>query len=136
MTTRLIVLDAISVLAGAVIALFVVDVIAWIFLGTAIAGMVASLGRWVIILLTVALFAVYYRVLPTTAAALASFFTGVVLPLVAEKLIFGSSLPTTSLLFLYVVFAVVALFVYRFVRAGAPARGMAERVTTPGDGQS
>ncbi|ORE92343.1 hypothetical protein [Aurantimonas sp. 22II-16-19i] len=125
MPARLIVLDIIAVLAGAVVGLFVVDILAWLLFDTSVSGMVASVGRWIIVLVAVGLFAVYYRMLPPTGAAIASFFTGVVVPLVAEKIVFGSSLPTTSLLFLYVVFAVVALFTYRFVRAGKPVRGKA-----------
>ena len=123
MSSRLTVLDVIAVLAGAVIGLFVIDILGWVLFNLSITGMVASIGRWIIVLLTVGLFAFYYRALPPTGAAIASFFTGVVVPLVAEKIVFGSSLPTTSLLFLYVVFSVVALFTYRFVRAGGKASG-------------
>ncbi|MBP0616278.1 hypothetical protein [Jiella mangrovi] len=121
MQTRLLVLDIIAVLAGAIVGLFVVDILGWVLFNLSVTGMVASIGRWIIVLLTVGLFAFYYRVLPATGAAIASFFTGVVVPLVAEKIVFGSSLSTTSLTFLYVVFSVVALFTYRFVRAGRKA---------------
>ncbi|MAU96265.1 MAG: hypothetical protein CMP81_10300 [Fulvimarina sp.] len=131
MPARLIVLDIIAVLAGAVVGLFVVDILAWLLFNTSVSGMVASIGRWIIVLLTVGLFAVYYRMLPPTGAAIASFFTGVVVPLVTEKIVFGSSLPTTSLLFLYVVFAVVALFTYRFVRAGGRGRNDAAKAGRP-----
>ena len=131
MPARLIVLDIIAVLAGAVVGLFVVDILAWLLFNTSVSGMVASIGRWIIVLLTVGLFAVYYRMLPPTGAAIASFFTGVVVPLVTEKIVFGSSLPTTSLLFLYVVFAVVALFTYRFVRAGGRGRNDASKAGRP-----
>ncbi|MCE7030253.1 hypothetical protein [Jiella avicenniae] len=124
MPARLLVLDVIAVLAGAIVGLFVIDILGWVLFALSVTGLVASIGRWIIILVTVGLFAFYYRVLPTTGAAIASFFTGVIVPLVAEKLVFGSSLPTTSLLFLYVVFSVVALFTYRFVRAGG-SRAMA-----------
>lgn len=129
MPARLIVLDVIAVLAGAIVGLFVVDILGWVLFNLSVTGMVASIGRWIIILLTVGLFAFYYRVLPPTGAAIASFFTGVVVPLVAEKLVFGSSLPTTSLLFLYVVFSVVALFTYRFVRAGSKPSDSAKSTT-------
>ncbi len=121
MSSRLLALDVIAVLAGAIVGLFVIDILGWVLFNLSVTGLVASIGRWIIILLTVGLFAFYYRVLPPTGAAIASFFTGVIVPLVAEKLIFGSSLPTTSLLFLFVVFSVVALFTYRFVRAGGKA---------------
>lgn len=131
MPARLIVLDVIAVLAGAIVGLFVVDILGWVLFSLSVTGMVASIGRWIIILLTVGLFAVYYRVLPPTGAAIASIFTGVIVPLVAEKLVFGSSLPTTSLLFLYVVFSVVALFTYRFVRAGGKASASAKGTTRP-----
>ena len=131
MPARLIVLDIIAVLAGAVVGLFVVDILAWLLFNTSVSGMVASIGRWIIVLLTVGLFAVYYRMLPPTGAAIASFFTGVVVPLVTEKIVFGSSLPTASLLFLYVVFSVVALFTYRFVRAGGKASASANETTRP-----
>ena len=121
MSSRLLALDVIAVLAGAIVGLFVIDILGWVLFNLSVTGLVASIGRWIIILLTVGLFAFYYRVLPPTGAAIASFFTGVIVPLVAEKLVFGSSLPTTSLLFLFVVFSVVALFTYRFVRAGGKA---------------
>lgn len=131
MSARMIVLEAIAVIVGAVIGLLVVDAFAWAFFNTAVFGMVASIGRWIVILFTVALFAFYYRQMPPTAAAIASFFTGVGLPFVAEKIVFGSSLPMSSLLFLFVVFAVVALFTYRFVHANGAVRGVAADVTGP-----
>ena len=70
MPARLIVLDIIAVLAGAVVGLFVVDILAWLLFNTSVSGMVASIGRWIIVLLTVGLFAVYYRMLPPTGAAI------------------------------------------------------------------
>ena len=131
MSARLTVLEIIAVIAGAVIGLLVVDVIAWAFFNTAMFGMVASIGRWIVVLFTVALFAFYYRQMPPTAAAIASFFTGVGLPLIAEKIVFGSSLPMSSLLFLFVVFAVAALFTYRFVHANAAIREIASEISGP-----
>ena len=131
MPARLIILDVIAVLAGAIVGLFVVDILGWVLFSLSVTGMIASIGRWIIVLLTVGLFVFYYRLLPPTGAAIASFFTGVVVPLVAEKIVFGSSLPTTSLLFLYVVFSVVALFTYRFVRAGGKASASAKETTRP-----
>ncbi|NDW04566.1 hypothetical protein [Jiella pacifica] len=131
MPARLIVLDVIAVLAGAIVGLFVVDILGWVLFSLSVTGMIASIGRWIIVLLTVGLFVFYYRLLPPTGAAIASFFTGVVVPLVAEKIVFGSSLPTTSLLFLYVVFSVVALFTYRFVRAGGKRSDSAKGTTRP-----
>ena len=133
MSARMIVLETIAVIVGAVIGLLVVDIFAWAFFNTAIFGMVASIGRWIVILFTVALFAFYYRQMPPTAAAIASFFTGVGLPLIAEKIIFGSSLPMGSLLFLFVVFAVVALFTYRFAHANAVVGTVANDVAGPDD---
>ncbi len=124
MSSRILALDVIAVLAGAIVGLFVIDIFGWVLFNLSVTGLVASIGRWIIVLLTVGLFAFYYRALPPTGAAIASFFTGVIVPLAAEKLVFGSSLPTTSLLFLFAVFSVVALFTYRFVRAGG-SRAMA-----------
>lgn len=126
MSPRQMTIEAIAVLVGAVVGLIVVDLIAWLFFNTAFLGILASPGRWIIILLTVALFAYYYRSLPPTGAAIASFFTGVALPLIAEKIVFGSSLPVASLLFLYVLFALAALFTYRFVHANGTVRGIAD----------
>ncbi len=133
MFARMTVLESIAVIVGAVIGLLVVDVIAWAFFNTAIFGMVASIGRWIVILFTVALFAFYYRQMPPTAAAIASFFTGVGLPFIAEKIVFGSSLPMSSILFLFVVFAVVALFTYRFVHANAALRAVATDIAGTDD---
>ncbi|MEX6507052.1 hypothetical protein [Jiella sp. M17.18] len=125
MSVRLTVIDAIAVLAGAIIGLIVADIVAWAFFNTAFLGMVSSLGRWIIVLITVVLFAVYYRVLPPTGAAIAAFFTGIFLPLVAEKIVLGSSLPFNSLLVVFAVFSLVALFTYRFVHANGVVRDVA-----------
>lgn len=122
MAPRMIVLEAIAVVAGAIIGLLVVDVFHWLFADSTFFAMISSLGRTIVVLVTVGLFAFYYRSMPPTPAALASFFTGVGLPAVLDKFGFDSPLSWGTLLFLYAIFAVVALFTYRFVHANTAVR--------------
>ncbi|HEY9058420.1 MAG TPA: hypothetical protein VIN77_14815 [Aurantimonas sp.] len=133
MSPRMIVLETIAVVAGAIIGLLVVDFFHWLFADGAFFALVSSLGRIVVALVTVGLFAFYYRSMPPTAAALASFFTGVGLPAILDKFGFDSPLSWGTLLFLYAIFAVVALFTYRFVHANAAVRRVTGEIA-PGDG--
>lgn len=130
MSPRMIVLEVIAVVAGAIIGLLVVDFFHWLFADGAFFALLASLGRLVVALVTVGLFAFYYRSMPPTPAALASFFTGVGLPAVLDKFGFDSPLSWGTLLFLYAIFAVVALFTYRFVHANAAVRRVAGEITS------
>lgn len=82
-------------------------------------------------LVTVGLFAFYYRSMSQTPAALASFFTGVGLPAILDRFGFDTLLPWGTLLVLYVVFAIVALLTYRFVHATALAQGVADDIAGP-----
>jgi len=129
MSPRMLVLEIIAVVAGAIIGLLVVDFFHWLFANGAFFALLSSLGRIVVALVTVGLFAFYYRSMPPTPAALASFFTGVGLPAILDKFGFDSPLSWGTLLFLYAIFAVVALFTYRFVHANAAVRRVAGEIT-------
>ncbi|MEF2553275.1 hypothetical protein VQ042_18240 [Aurantimonas sp. A2-1-M11] len=128
MSARMTVLEVIAVVAGAVIGLLALDFASWLFADTGFLTLLASPGRIVVALVTVGLFAFYYRSMSQTPAALASFFTGVGLPALIDRFGFDSLLSWGSLLFLYVVFAIVALLTYRFVHATALARSVAEDI--------
>ena len=130
MSPRMIVLEVIAVVAGAIIGLLVVDFFHWLFANGAFFALLSSLGRIVVALITVGLFAFYYRSMPPTPAALASFFTGVGLPAILDKFGFDSPLSWGTLLFLYAIFAVVTLFTYRFVHANAAVRRVAGEITS------
>lgn len=129
MSPRQFVLEVIAVVAGAVIGTLVVDVLSFVFADGAVFSMLASLGRLLIALVTVGLFAFYYRSMPPTPAALASFFTGVGLPAVIEKFGFDTLLSWGTILFLYAIFSLVALFTYRFVHASGTVRKVAADVS-------
>lgn len=122
MSPRLVLAEAIAVLCGAVIGLLVVNALHWLFADGDFVALTIAPGRIVLALVTVALFAVWYHYLPQTPAALASFFTGVALPVVIVR--FSSDLPlgATTAVLLYAAFAVVALLTYRFVLANGAVR--------------
>ena len=125
MSPRKILIETIAVIAGAVIGLIVFDIVGWLFAGTGFLALLSSVPRIVVAVIAVALFAVYYNTMPATPAALASFFTGVGLPALVERFAFGSILTWGTLLFLFAVFALVALFTYRFVHANGTVRSVA-----------
>ncbi len=131
MSARMTVLEVIAVVAGAVIGLLALDFASWLFADTSFFALLASPGRIVVALVTVGLFAFYYRSMSQTPAALASFFTGVGLPAILDRFGFDSLLPWGTLLVLYVVFAIVALLIYRFVHATALAQGVADDIAGP-----
>ncbi|UIJ71551.1 hypothetical protein [Aurantimonas sp. HBX-1] len=128
MSPRLFVIEIIAVVAGAIIGTLVVDILSFVFAENAAFTMLASLGRLLVALVTVGLFAFYYSSMPPTPAALASFFTGVGLPAVIEKFGFDTVFSWGTILFLYAVFALVALFTYRFVHANGTVRKVAADV--------
>jgi len=78
--------------------------------------------RNVVALVTVIIFAVYYHYLSQTPAALASFFTGFLLPAIAAGIFIGSAATTAGALVAYGVFSLTALLVYRFVFASISGR--------------
>ncbi|QOG06677.1 hypothetical protein IGS74_19635 [Aureimonas sp. OT7] len=129
---KMMILECIAVLAGAVLGTVLTGLLAWLFAGTPFAVAVASLGAYVLGLVTVALFAFLYHQLDRTPAALASLAVGVVLPTLVDRFVLGDTLGWTTIILLNLVFAVLALSIYRFVHANAAsrqaARGVARRL--------
>ena len=125
MTPKLWVLEAISVLAGAVIGTLVAAFVFWLFLDGSFALGAARVGPYILALVTVAIFAVLYHQLPATPAVLASLAAGILLPAVVVRFAADLALGWGSLLFLALVFALVSLSVYRFVHASGRARAVA-----------
>ena len=106
---KMMILECIAVLAGAVLGTVLTGLLAWLFAATPFAVAVASLGSYVLGLVTVALFAFLYHQLDRTPAALASLAVGVVLPTLVDR-------------------SVLALSIYRFVHANAASRQAASGV--------
>lgn len=128
MSPRLVLMEAIAVLCGAVIGLLAVNALHWLFADGDFLGLTVSLGRFALVIVTVAIFAVWYRYLPQTPAALASFFTGVLLPSAIVLFSYDAPLATTTVLLLYTAFSIVALLTYRFVLANAAVENVAAEV--------
>ena len=131
MSPRKILIEAIAVIAGAVIGLIVFDVVGWLFAGTGFLALISSVPRIVVAVIAIVAFAFYYNTMPATPAAIASLFTGIALPALVERFAFGSILSWGMLLFLFAVFALVALFTYRFVHANGTVRAVADEATSP-----
>lgn len=129
MTARSVVLDAIAVLAGAVIATLVAGLFAWIFAGVDLQVSLASIGPWMVALVTVAVFAVLYAYLPKTPAALASLAFGILFPGILIRFAFDGTLTWAAILLVALVFALTALSVYRFIHADGRVRAAAERLS-------
>lgn len=129
MSARTIAIEVIAVLAGAIIGILVDDILSWLFAGESFALLTSSLSRYILALITVAIFAVLYAKLPPTPAALASFFVGVFLPTIMEKVAFGDVASWPMILFLNIVFALVALLTYRLVHANGAVRKVASDVS-------
>ncbi|KAB0677788.1 hypothetical protein [Aureimonas leprariae] len=134
MSPRLVLMETIAVVCGAVIGLLVVNLLHWLFANGSFVALTVSFGRIVTALVTVAIFAVWYHYLPQTPAALASFFTGLVLPSVIVLFSYDVPLQATTVLILYTVFSIVALLTYRFVLANAAVRKLTSEV--PGKSES
>ena len=96
---------------------------------TAIATVAAVPGTYILSLVTVAIFAALYAYLPGTPATLASLAVGILLPTVIAKFAFDSVQTLGTVLLLNLVFALVALSVYRFVHASGLVRRAAADVT-------
>ena len=114
MSIRLIFLEAIGVVCGAVIGALVFLVLAWLFAGDYLAMVGTFSGIAVAVVVTV-IFAVFYHYMPQTPAALASFFVGFLLPVLIGAIVIGNLATTFGPLVAVFGFAVSALLVYRFV---------------------
>lgn len=119
---RFTIVEAIAVLAGAVIGVLVEALFGWLFLSVAFASLAAAPGVYVLALVTVALFAVLYAKLPGTPATLASLAVGILLPFLVLRFGFDRTETTATLLTLTLVFALASLSVYRFVHASGLVR--------------
>lgn len=122
------VVETVSVIAGAIIGTLIAAVFGWLFLSLGIATLAASPSVYILALVTVAIFAVLYGNLPATPAVLGSLSVGILLPTVIAKFAFDSAETLTTLLVINLVFAVVALSVYRFVHASGLMRQAAANV--------
>ena len=120
MTAKLIFLEAIAVISGAIIGALVFLVAHWLLVNGDVST--GGLSGALVALVTVIIFAVYYHYLSQTPAALASFFTGLFLPAIAAGIFIGSEATTAGALVAYGVFSLTALLVYRFVFASISGR--------------
>lgn len=127
MSMKLLIVDAIAIVAGAIIGTLVAGFFAWLFAGVPFATAMFSGRDYVLALVVVVLFAVFYAKLETTPAVLASLAVGILLPTVIDRFAFGSTLSWAMLLFLNLVFALAALSTYRFVHANGAVRDAASR---------
>jgi hypothetical protein len=119
------VVETVSVIAGAIIGTLVAAIFGWLFLSLGFATLAASPSVYILALVTVAIFAGLYGYLPATPGSLA---VGILLPTVIAKFAFDSTETLTTLLVVNVVFALVALSVYRFVHASGLVRQAASDV--------
>lgn len=124
---KLLIVDAIAVVAGAIIGTLVAGFFAWLFAGVAFTEAMFSGRDYVLALVVAILFAVFYARLETTPAVLASLAVGILLPTIIDRFAFGSTLSWGMLLFLNLVFALAALSTYRFVHANGAVRDAARR---------
>ncbi|KQT83140.1 hypothetical protein [Aurantimonas sp. Leaf443] len=134
MSPRSLLMESIAVLCGAAIGLLVVNALHWLFADGDFFALTVSLGRAALAIVTVALYAVWYRLLPQTPAALAAFFTGVLLPTVIVLFSYDVPLATTTVLLLYTAFSVVSLLTYRFVLSNAAVREAVSEAAPGGGG--
>jgi hypothetical protein len=121
-TARFAVVETISVLAGGVIGTLATALFGWLFLSLGFAAIAASPGFHILGIVTVALFALFYAKLPGTPATLLSLAVGVALPVVIVRFAFDRADTFGTLVTLELVFALVALSVYRFVHASGLVR--------------
>ncbi|WP_152046923.1 hypothetical protein [Aureimonas psammosilenae] len=135
MSARLVLMETIAVLCGAVIGLLFVNLLHWLFADGDFIALTVSLGRFALAIITVAIFAVWYHYLPQTPAALASFFTGILLPAVIVMFSYDVPLTAPTVFLLYTGFSLVALLTYRFVLANSAVRQAASEVASGGEGR-
>lgn len=114
MSIRLIFLEAIGVVCGAVIGALVFLILAWLFASDYLA-LVGTFGGIAVALVVSVIFAVFYHYMSQTPAALASFFVGFFLPVAIGAIIVGSLATSLGPLLAVFGFALSALLVYRFV---------------------
>lgn len=122
------VVETVSVIAGAIIGTLVAAVFGWLFLSLSFGAIAGSPSVYILALVTVAIFAILYGNLPATPAVLGSLGVGILLPTVIAKFAFDSAQNLTTLLVLNLVFALIALSVYRFVHASGLVRRAADDV--------
>ncbi len=127
MSVKLFIVDAVAVVAGAIIGTLVSGFCVWLFAGEPFMTAMFSPADYVLGLVTVILFATFYAKLEATPAVLASLAVGVALPTIVDRFAFGSTLGLTTLLLASLVFAVAALSTYRFVHANGAVRDAARR---------
>jgi O-antigen/teichoic acid export membrane protein len=114
MSIRMIFLEVIGVVCGAVIGALVFLLLAWLFASDYLA-LVGGFGGIAVAAVVSVIYAVFYHYMSQTPAALASFFAGFLLPVLAGAVLIGSLATTLGPLVAVFGFAVSALLVYRFV---------------------
>jgi hypothetical protein len=135
MTAKLFFLEAIAVVSGAIIGALVFLVAHWLLVNGAVST--GGLSGVIVALVTVIIFAVYYHYLSQTPAALASFFTGFLLPAIAAGIVIGGEATTAGALIAYGVFSLASLLIYRFVFASISGRDIGpDLVRRPQDAAS
>ncbi|RFC62980.1 hypothetical protein DYI37_13610 [Fulvimarina endophytica] len=134
-TLRFTALEVIAVLSGAIIGKLVFDGVSALFFDVTFLELFASPGRWIVALLTVALFSVIYQKWPATPAALACLTLGTLVTWTFFGLAFEHQQSTVVLIFMTLLFSAVALLTYRFVHSNAAVRRVASDMAGSANGE-
>ena len=127
MNRRILAADVAGVVLGGIAGTLVNSVAVSLVVGAPYLALVTSWGKYVVAIGTAALFIWFYHKTPHTVAAILSLVTGILIPSIVAKGIFGAGAGWAVVFFLNAIYAVVALFVYRSIHAFAKGTGSPER---------
>ncbi|MDA8870934.1 hypothetical protein N9H93_06145, partial [Rhizobiaceae bacterium] len=117
MKRRTLAVDILGVVVGGVAGTLVNSVAVSLLAGVPYVELVTSWGKYVVAIATAATFIWFYAKTPHTVAAILSLVTGILIPSVLAKGVFGAAAGWGVVFFLNAIFAVVALLVYRSIHA-------------------
>ncbi|MDY8108052.1 hypothetical protein U0C82_02670 [Fulvimarina sp. 2208YS6-2-32] len=132
-TLRITALEVIAVLSGAIIGKVVFDGVSALAFDASFFDYFASVGRWIVAIVTVILFAVIYQKMPSTPAALVCLLLGTIVSWTFFGLAFESEQSSVVLVFMTLLFSAVALLTYRFVHSNAAVRKVAHDMSGTAD---
>ena len=107
--------DIVGVVLGGIAGTLVNSIAVSLVVGAPYMELVTSWGKYVVAIAVAATFIWFYAKTPTTVAAVLSLFTGIIVPSIIAKGVFGAEAGWATVFMLNAIYAVVALFVYRSV---------------------
>ncbi len=107
--------ELVGIVVGAVGGLLLQSAVVTAIVGLPYLTLITKWGRYGVSIALVALFCAFYKTMSRTQALITSLVSGVIIPSLLSKFVFGSGAPWINLFVFNLLFSIIALVIFRVI---------------------